>query len=117
MRTVQTPPAPISASAAMTTWAGTMNAPTLPTKMASLQLATRRPSTARLYIASRTATAARPYVVIPKMRPRANGAGARKRQAANPNRKAPRDADPVTRRTRVPVKAAAANKRAGRTTK
>ena len=51
------------------------------------------------------------------MRPGMNGTGARKRQARNPNRKAPRDDDPVIRRTSVPVSAAAASTSRGRTTK
>ena len=52
--------------------------------------------------------------VISKTMPTASGAGARNRQAANPNRKRPRDRDPVIRRTSVPVRAAAASRSSGR---
>ena len=126
MRIVQTLPTPTSASRAITTWAGTIMAMALPTKAASVHVAVLPPSTARLYIASRTATAARPYRVIPKSRPTAqelkcgpatNGTGARNRQARNPKRNAPRDDDPVIRRTTVPVSAAAASSISGSTTK
>ena len=126
IRIVQMLPTPTSASRAITMWAGTISAAALPANPASAHVAVRRPSTTRPYSASRTATAARPYRVIPKIRPTAQelkcppamtGTGARKRHARNPNRKAPRDDDPVTRRTSVPVSAAAANTSRGRTTK
>ena len=64
--------------------------------------------------------------MIPKIKPPAqelkngpgiNGTGARKTYANNPNRNAPRDDDPVIRRTIVPVNAAAASKSSGRTMK
>ncbi len=53
--------------------------------------------------------------VISKIMPTGSGAGARNRQATNPNRKSPRDVDPVIRRTSVPVRAAAASSSSGRT--
>ena len=124
MRIVQTLPTPTIASTAITMWAGTISAAALPTKQANAQVGVRMPSTARLYIASRTATAASPYRVIPKINPTAhalksapgmNGTGARKRHARNPKRKAPRDAVPVIRLTTVPVSAAAASNRIGST--
>ncbi len=108
----------------MTMWDGRIIAAALPTKAATAQLAFRRLRTTRQYIASRTATAAKPYRVISKIRPTAhelksfpgmNGTGARNRQARNPNRKAPRETDLVTCLTSVPVSAAAASSRSGKT--
>ena len=52
-----------------------------------------------------------------KCGPGMNGTGARNRQARNPKRKAPREDDPVIRRTIVPVRAAAASSNSGSTTK
>ena len=125
MRIAQTLPTPTSASTAITTWAGRISATALPTKAASAHVAGRGPARPGRTCASRTATAARPYSVIPKSMPTANelkygpddGTGARNRQARNPKRKAPRDVDPVIRRTIVPVSAAAASSISGSTTK
>ena len=71
IRIAQTLPTPTSASSAITTWAGTISAAALPAKMRKRPGRRPTPSTVRPYIASRTATAARPYDVIPKIRPTA----------------------------------------------
>ena len=106
-------------------WAGRMKATALPTKQARGHVGLRAPRTATQYRANRTATAASPKTVIPKIRPAAHtlkngpeisGMGASTRQARNPNRKAGRDAVPFRRRTSVPVIAAAASNSTGSTT-
>src|SRR6266513_1305552 len=103
-----------------------MKALALPTKVASAQFAVRFLSTAKEYRESNTATALRPYRVIPNIRPTAqelkngpgiNATGARKRHAAKPKRYTSRDPVPVIRRTTVPASAATASNTMGRTTK
>ena len=108
-------------------WAGRISAAALPAKAASAHVGASTAQHREAVQREQHRDGARARTsVIPKIRPTAhelkcgpgsNGIGARNRQARNPNRKAPRDVDPVIRRTTVPVKAAAASNRSGKTTK